>query len=122
MQINYMPRYEAPPPHGERYTAYVRIWTPRGARIVRLGDGDAVEMYHGYYTDEGHCFESEFFLRRNDTLIRRSVTDSTDCDGRFATSAEYKATLLDEAHLYDHPLWQRENYRQRDYQAEAAGY
>ncbi len=108
----------------------------RAPVLVTLTEGEpAWEHSSSGATDEGWHSEWERFTLDGDRVLREWGSDGRDCDGRLSRSGSdwcpvdrlaalvpYQWEQAPETAPYRLPDWQSGERRQRDYNAEAAGY
>jgi hypothetical protein len=108
-----------------------RFWTYHIEGMVRvsLRDGESLHHSRSQETDEGWCSEATRWTLENGVVIRETVTDGRDCDGRLTRHYEDQCPveLLASQPAYDAPelmvpTWQDRKSSQRDEYAEAMNY
>jgi hypothetical protein len=110
-----------------------RFWVVVNGDYVKLTLSPGAELVHssGGPTEEGWRRETEWWgYDADEARIEHAYwTRERDCDGLFESSGESSCPLAESAMVpgYDDlavllPHWQNCESRQRDYQAEAAGY
>jgi hypothetical protein len=109
-----------------------RFWVFVNGNDVKLTlkPGQGLQWGKSWRHDEGWSSEDYYWRYPKDggVIFRSHGTDGTDCDGRMSTIHESFCFPEDlQAHFVDEdtpmlPKWERINSRQRDYQAERAGY
>ena len=107
-----------------------RFWYPMNGDYVKLTVRTERHLNHetGGGTDEGYHYTQRRFTYSNGVVRVESDINSSDCDGRLDFHIVQKANI-DSVHNssirdVNLPLlrWERVQYSQRDYRAEAAGY
>ena len=83
---------------------------------VTFEPGGMLELHGGGFTDEGYSYWGErYYMADDGRVMCDSDSRSRDCDGRLDTGM---TQWWDE----DHQHWRTESSRQRDHEAEKAGY
>jgi len=102
------------------------VWWRDGAVKLTLRPGQALGAEWSGRHEEGWAYEAERWAYDGRVVLRVSVSDGTDCDGRMSDSTTCACPLtrlrdrdVDGLHF---PEWEREKSSHRDYAAEAAGY
>lgn len=106
------------------------VYVNGGDVKLTLRPGHGLSWGRSWSHEEGWSSEEYTwrYKKGSGTVWRLTATDGTDCDGRLSTCTESYCRLDRlQSHQVDdspirHPDWERLSSRQRDYQAEAAGY
>lgn len=101
-----------------------------GSVKLTLGMGERLHWSQGRITEEGGIRKSESWEHQGDKIVRKWRYDGKDCDGRMIQSGavyclldELEASGMDSIDVsISWPRWRVSERRQRDFQAEAAGY
>ena len=103
------------------------VWWAGDAVKITLRPGRTLRASRSWRHEEGWSSESETWEYFGDDILRESLTDGRDCDGRLSTECQCSVPITKLADLgpFDGvmlPAWERESAGQRDYSAEAMGY
>lgn len=96
---------------------------------LKLAIGQTVNLSSGGPTDEGYHWRSEQYTFDGRAVICLDHVDARDCDGRMTRTIEVSCPFSklstgwhDTESGATFPQWQQQDYRQRDFSAEAMGY
>lgn len=96
-----------------------KIWHNDSEVTLTIHEGEEINIGAAGPTDEGYFRWSDCYTLEDGVLFCERERSERDCDGRLDTHDMYVA---DSFTLDRFPAWRRISARQRDYEAERAGY
>lgn len=105
-----------------------RFWVyANGPAKITLKPGQTLRHSRGGPTDEGYSYEEDSWEHLGNRIEHNWFVDGRDCDGRMTKTGSRISMLEDlKAHAglddLSYPVWRIEDYYQRDFEAEKAGY